>query len=75
MTDHERTGLAGRLREANERVLDDEYPVYAGYLYVADGSPISSDVQGTVRDLKRATGAQEIKNCDISFRKLWERAL
>lgn len=59
----------------DERVLADDYPVYAGYLYVCDGEPISSDVQGTVRDLKRVTGAAEVKNCDIGARGLWSRAL
>ena len=41
------------MSEYKERVLEDDYPVYYGYAYVVDSRPISSDVQGTVRDLKR----------------------
>ena len=54
----------------DERILDDDYPVYAGYAYVADGKPIISDVFGEVRHLKHDTGATEIKNCDIVGRGL-----
>jgi hypothetical protein len=52
----------------DEPVLDDGYKVYGDYLYVADGKVIRSDVFGTVRDLKRATGAKEIRRCDMSGR-------
>lgn len=51
--------------EFNEPVLDDDYPVYGDYVYVADGKPIRSDVFGTVRDLRRDTGAKEIRRCDL----------
>jgi len=37
----------------SERVLEDDYSVFYDYLYVADGKVIISDIQGTVRDLKR----------------------
>lgn len=40
-------------------------------MYVADGKVIRSDVFGTVRDLKRATGAKEIRRCDMSGRNLF----
>jgi len=53
-----------------ERVLPDDYPVHAGYSYVADGKVIVSDVWGTVLDLRRDTGAAEIKNCDLFGRDL-----
>lgn len=54
----------------SENILDDNYPVYWDYIYVADGKPIRSDVQGTVFDLKRDTGAKEIRNCDLVARDL-----
>ena len=61
------------MRELNEPVLPDDYKVYAGYLYVADGKVISSDWHGiTALALKRRLGAKEIRRCDIFGRR--ERA-
>lgn len=54
----------------NEPVLEDDYPVYAGYCYVADGRVVQSLLQVTVRDLKRDTGAKEIRRCDLAGRDL-----
>jgi len=51
--------------ELNERVLEDDYPVYPGYFYVADGEPVRSDIEGTARDLRRELNAKEIRNCDL----------
>ncbi len=34
-------------------MLNDDYPVFPGYMYVVDGHIITSDVGGCVRDLKR----------------------
>lgn len=47
----------------DEPILEDDYPVFASYWYVADGKPIRSPVQGSVADLKRAIGAKEINRC------------
>jgi hypothetical protein len=58
------------MTDLSEIVLSNDYPVYAGHVYVADGKPIVSDVFGTVADLKRDTKAQEIKSCDLSGRGL-----
>lgn len=55
----------------NEPILEDDYPVYWNYLYVADGEPIVSDIQGTVRELKHSLQAKEIRRCDIVKRELW----
>lgn len=52
-----------------ENVLPDDYPVYCGYLYVADGNVISSDIEGNVKRLKAYLGAKEIRNCDIFGRQ------
>lgn len=54
----------------NEPILEDNYPVFYGYWYVADDKPVRSDVQGTVRDLKRDLKAKEIRRCDTVARKL-----
>lgn len=53
-----------------ERVLEDDYPVYYGYAYVADGTPISSPIQGTVKELKTRYKITELKSCDLVGRGL-----
>jgi len=60
----------------NEKVLEDNYPVYGNYLYVCDGKVIKCDiVTGTVADLKKdlmdyyKLSAKEIRSCDIANRK------
>jgi hypothetical protein len=53
-----------------ERTLPDDYPVHAGYAYVADGKPIIASVSGTVSHLKHDMDAQEIKNCDLVGRSI-----
>lgn len=54
----------------DEPVLADDYPVYGDYLYVADGKVVRSDLFGKVRDLKRDTGAKEIRRCNMAARGL-----
>jgi hypothetical protein len=49
-----------------EPVLADDYPVYADFMYVADGKVVLSDYHGiTVREFKFRLGAKEIRRCDI----------
>lgn len=49
-----------------ERVLEDDYPIYADYFYMVDGKVYRSDFHGiTASDLKRRLGASKITNCDI----------
>jgi hypothetical protein len=61
--------------DLNEKVLEDSYPVYFGYLYVCDGVIVRSDIQGTILDLKRdlrkqkQLEANEILSCDIIGRR------
>lgn len=56
--------------ELDEPILDDDYPIYAGYLYVADGKVIRSDWHGiTARQLRGHLGASELRRCDIMGRK------
>lgn len=57
--------------ELDEPILPDDYPVYGDYIYVVDGRPVRSDVFGTVRDLKRDTGGQEVRRCDLAGRGAW----
>lgn len=54
----------------DEPILPDDYPIYAGYLYVADGKLISSDWHGiTAARLKQHLGATELRRCDIYGRQ------
>lgn len=54
----------------NEDVLEDTYPIYGHYMYVADGEPYCSDYHGiTVRELKRREGFKEVRRCNIYARK------
>lgn len=55
--------------DLREPLLADDYPIYAGYCYVADGKPVVSDHHGvTVRQFKVLIDAQEIRRCDIAGR-------
>lgn len=56
--------------EFNEPVLPDDYPVYRGYWYVAGEEPRESGIEGTVADLKRLWGVEEIRRCDAVRRNL-----
>ena len=54
----------------DETVLPDDYPIYADYLYVADGKVHRSDWYNcTVRDLKNREGFKEIRRCNIAERR------
>ena len=56
-----------------ETPLTDDFPVNWDYLYVADGKVVRSDIQGTIRDLKRdlikrGISCEVITTCDIYAR-------
>ncbi len=54
----------------NEEVLEDDYPVYGNYLYVADGRVYMSDWHGiTVGQLKASEKFGEVRRCNISARR------
>ena len=54
----------------NENVLDDDYPIYGNYLYVADGKVYVSDWHDiTVGELKRRERFKEVRRCNIFARK------
>jgi hypothetical protein len=61
--------------ELNEPVLDDDYPIYGDYWYVADGKPYYSDWHGiTVAELKKHERFAEVRRCDIAGRQRQQRA-
>lgn len=61
-------------RELNEPILPDDYPIYAGYLYVADGKVISSPLHDvTARELKAREGITELRRCDMSGRGFFDK--
>jgi hypothetical protein len=56
--------------ELNERVLEDDYPIFGDYLYVVDNDVYRSDWHGiTVAELKKKLNATTIMNCDIFGRR------
>ncbi len=58
------------MSELNERILEDDYPIYGFYFYVADGKVVQSDYHGiTAAEFKKRIGAKELKNCDIYGRQ------
>ena len=59
------------LEERNEPLLEDSYPVYAGYTYVADGIVVYCDFNGNVRRLKFEGNYKEVRRCDRVARGLF----
>lgn len=54
----------------DEPILEDDYPIYGDYLYVADGKVYRSDWHGiTARQLKQREGFKSLRRCDIAGRK------
>jgi len=49
----------------SETVLENDYPVYLDYFYIVDGVIKMSTIEGTVADLKRAEGANEIRRYEL----------
>ena len=49
----------------DERILEDDYPIYGDYIYLADGQVYRSDFHDvTVAELKRRAGFKEIRRCN-----------
>jgi hypothetical protein len=58
-------------KEPKEPVLPDDYPVFPDYYYLFDGRPGRSFYPAiTVKQLKRYSGAREIRRCDAVARGL-----
>jgi len=52
--------------DLKEPILPDDYTVYPGYLYVADGKVVESYLERTdIRHLKAYLKAKEIRRCDM----------
>lgn len=49
----------------SERVLEDNYLMYAGYIYIVDNKFTRSNIIGTVGLYKSQFGAKEIRRCDL----------
>jgi hypothetical protein len=59
----------------NEKILEDNYPVYFDYLYIADDKIVKSPIQGTIKDLKKILEKDKISckimsSCDIVGRQI-----
>ncbi len=55
----------------NERLLEDDNPVHAGFWYLADGKPVQLWEGGTVADLRRRSPrVKEWRYADLSKRNL-----
>lgn len=53
------------LRELDERILEDDYPVFGDFYYVVDGRVVRSDWHEiTVLELKVRLGGGEVRRCD-----------
>lgn len=54
----------------DEPLLPDDYPIFADYLYVADGRVIRSDWHDiTAARFKAIEGIKELRRCDITGRQ------
>lgn len=61
-------------KELNEPILPDDYPIHAGYAYVFDGRPDTSNSSGTVGQYKRANSVLEIRRFDMYGREDQKKA-
>lgn len=58
-------------KELDEPILDNDYPVFAGYYYVVDDAIVMSDITGTVSQFRARcqrllnVKAEIVKRCDI----------
>lgn len=55
----------------NEDILPDDYPIYGGFFYVADGKPVISDWYGIIpaREFKLREKITELRRCNIAYRQ------
>lgn len=59
------------MTELREPILEDDYPIYGGYFYVADGKPITSNWHGiTAKEFKLRENIKELRRCDAVGRGL-----
>lgn len=68
------------MSDLKERILEDDYQLYWGYLYIVNGKPFKNlpdfKTVGEMRNKLVSLGIEElpveIKSCDIAGRELWE---
>lgn len=48
-----------------EIILEDDYPVYIDYVYIADGYFKRSPISATVRAWKALDNIKEIRRCEL----------
>ena len=58
----------------NETELKDDYPIYAGYLYVADDKVVTSWITTTALHFKHELKATKLCRCDLLGRQEWYEA-
>jgi len=61
--------------EYQEDVMDDNDNVFIGYLYICDGEPVNSPMEGKVRDLKLTLKVKEVRLCNPFKRGLEDRMM
>lgn len=54
-----------------ERELEDDYPIYPGYLYIVDDQVYRHNYPPTTAGVMRKQ-FKSVKNCDIAERNLWK---
>lgn len=65
------------MKNLNEPILEDNYPIHKGYLYIVNNKVIRSTIEGNVKSLKQALKVheylkvEEVRKCDIGNRNLW----
>lgn len=55
---------------ASEKLLPDDYPIYPGYYYLVNGRVMRSYVHSTVANVKRMSGAKEVRSCSLVDRNI-----
>lgn len=60
----------------SETVLEDNYPIHKGYVYIVDGVLTKSPAEGTVLDWKEIGKVEEVRKCNLfshQFAKLGDK--
>lgn len=60
----------------SESVLEDDYPIHKGFVYIVDGVFMKSPAEGTVKDWKEIGGVGEVRKCNLfghQFARLGDR--
>lgn len=53
-----------------ETILENDYPIYAGYVYVVNGEPWMSPMTAQAWEVKRRFGFDEIRRCELVKRQI-----